>query len=487
MNTIKENFSELEFLQVRGKIRRQHWLYVSGIYFALSFFAWVFSLLAGDMTWWLHGLWCLMAMIPAGIVARWTVLNGISSVLVDHKIMLIAAFTLYFVFGASFLAFGPDGDVEKALNYYPITAIDGLRVDAFNSLGLAIALLTGTLLKGEWVVGGARRAAKSAQKVPLEVVLLVMFGISLIGVSLTFIRDLRITEIVVPGIFNQLSYLLLFTIFVGSAYRGKRQSLLMLLSVFATILMMTKGLLLFSKSELYLPVIALAVGISVRRHTIMPTLMGAAIVLITMAAAGNLVTYGRDNTGKEGLTINERIVLVQSFYGSGFDIRPEDYSTWSRLCYTAPQTAAIDFYKQGDGGNAQDILHWVFVPRLLFPEKPVMSDAGADFHYKITGYRNSSTGIGVFISGYYQYGFLGVIFASIFCGWFLSQTSAMCHYMIKQKAFLLLPLGMIGIYVAFRVDGEIVSDYIGFYIFFLYPLLLLIAIFGVRFERGLPK
>jgi hypothetical protein len=203
-----------------------------------------------------------------------------------------------------------------------------------------------------------------------------------------------------------------------------------------------------------------------------------------MATAGNLVTYGRENTGKEGLTVNERLVLVQNYYSGGYDVRSDKYSVWSRLCYTAPQTAGIDFYNQGDGGNALEILHWVFVPRILFPQKPVMSEAGSDFHYKITGFRSSSTGLGVFISGYYQFGILGFIFASFFCGWFLAQTSAMCRYMTEKKAYLLLPVGMIGLYVAFRIDGEIVTDYIGLYVFFLYPLLFLIAIFGVRFGRS---
>ena len=345
-------------------------------------------------------------------------------------------------------------------------------------------MLTGTLLKGEWVVGGARRAAKILQKVPLEVVLLIIFAISLVGVTLTFVRDLRLTEIVIPGMFNQLSYLLLFSIFVGSAYRGKRQSFLMLLSTLAVILMMIKGLLIFSKTELYLPAMAIAAGISIRKHSITPAIIGASIVFITIATAGNLVNYGRENTGVDGLTISERVKIVEGYNISGFDFKPRNYSAWSRLCYIAPQTAAIDFYNQDYGGDAIQIIHWIFLPRILFPNKPIMSEAGADFHYKITGFRGSSTGIGIFISGYYQLGILGFVFASFFCGWFLSQTSAMCRFMIEQKAYLILPLGMIGLYAAFRIDGEIVTDYLGLYIFFLYPLIALILLFGMQTSRG---
>ena len=487
MNTIAARQNELEFLEVKGKIRRQSWLYIAGMYLILSFFAWIFSLLSGDLTWWLHGLWCLIAMIPAAIVARWTVRNGISSVLVDHKIILTAAFTLYFVFGASFLAFGPELDVERALNYYPIVAIDALKVNAFNSLGMAITLFTGALFKGEWVIGGARRAAKYVKKIPLELVIFIMFAISLIGVSLTFVRDLLLAEIIVPGMFNHLSYLLLFTIFIGAAYKGKRQFALIMLSVVAAIFMMLKGILLFSKTDLYLPVISLAVGISLRRHTIKPLIIASVIVFFTMSSAGNIVSYGRENTGKDGMTVKERIAIINNYYSVGFNLRPEQYSTWSRLCYTAPQAAAIEFYDQGNGGDAINIIHWIFVPRLLFESKPVMSDAGSDFHYKITGYRTSSTGIGVFVSGYYQLGIIGFLFASIFSGWFLSQTSAMCRYMLEQKAYLLLPLGMIGLYVAFRIDGEILSDYVGFYVFFLYPLIALLLLFGVQSKRGVER
>ena len=56
--------------------------------------------------------------------------------------------------------------------------------------------------------------------------------------------------------------------------------------------------------------------------------------------------------------------------------------------------------------------------------------------------------------------------------------------LIQNEALLLLPLGLIGLYAAFRIDGEIIGDIMGAYVFFLYPLLAMMMIFGVKIRKS---
>jgi len=43
---------------------------------------------------------------------------------------------------------------------------------------------------------------------------------------------------------------------------------------------------------------------------------------------------------------------------------------------------------------------------------------------------------------------------------------------LERKALVLLPLALLGVFIAFRIDGHFVGDYLGTFVFFLYFLLL---------------
>jgi hypothetical protein len=59
---------------------------------------------------------------------------------------------------------------------------------------------------------------------------------------------------------------------------------------------------------------------------------------------------------------------------------------------------------------------------------------------------------------------------SILCGWILSQTSAIAQAVLNRRAMLLAPLALLGVFIAFRVDGDFLVDYFGAFVFILYLL-----------------
>jgi hypothetical protein len=108
---------------------------------------------------------------------------------------------------------------------------------------------------------------------------------------------------------------------------------------------------------------------------------------------------------------------------------------------------------------------------MLDASKPVITDPARSFNEKITGYRTSSTGQGIFSTGYYSGGWSGVFWAGVLAGFVLAQTSAIARAVLEKRATLLLPLALIGVFIAFRIDGSFLADYAGAFVYLLYVIL----------------
>jgi hypothetical protein len=152
------------------------------------------------------------------------------------------------------------------------------------------------------------------------------------------------------------------------------------------------------------------------------------------------------------------------------------------LCYTPTQAASLDFQDQDNGGDGLELMVWVAVPRFLAPNKPQITRMFTELNEKISGSDLSATSPGIFASGYYHGGWFGMVLVSVLCGWILAQTSAIARAIYFQRAVLLVPLAMVGMLIAFRIDGDFVPDYLGAFMFILYPLVgaaVVLWIFGI--------
>src|SRR5665213_9456 len=61
--------------------------------------------------------------------------DGAKRVITDHFLILIAAFSLYFLFGPLLLVIGPENQAAYALSWYAIDARSAVLVTAMNILG----------------------------------------------------------------------------------------------------------------------------------------------------------------------------------------------------------------------------------------------------------------------------------------------------------------------------------------------------------------
>lgn len=440
----------------------------------IAFIAWAGFDVRSD-EWWICGAYLLLS----GLLLSWSVFlaarRHAEAVLADHFFVLAVAYLAYYIFGALLIPIGPREQIEFSLSYYDIDATIGMRVAIINSMGMGLALIAGSIAPVRMFAYFSRSAVQVGAKIPVEKVI----GVFLIAgaISYFYVVNFELTQdprdAVVAGLWRTFSKLLLVAIFLAVAHTGKAALMLRSMAVVLVVLYAIGGMLLLNKSQVLLPLVAFFLGHAWRKGVRRTFIPGLALLIALYLAIGSPVTTARNLAGSmvDG-DWNYRISLLWSgLWTPDQDSIEAINHPWSRFCYTPPQAAALDLYDAGRGGDDFPKMGWTFVPRFLFPNKPIMTDSGPDFHYKISGNMNSSTGHGVFVNGYYNAGTFGVLIVAVSVGFMLACTSAFAATAFSMRSPLWLPVALLGSYMALRIDGHFLADYVGPFVLILYAVI----------------
>lgn len=421
--------------------------------------------------WYTLGLVCETALVYAIIVFYFSFRDGEKRLLTDPFLILVAAFSLYYLFGTLLLVIGPEDQADYVLKWYATTAQDALRITAMNLIGLAILLFAASSFNGLRIEKAVQPTITIFNKMSMKKIFW-LFSIVGFGAFLW----VETTDGVANGTIGQLSKLILIAVLVGMIYSGRNavflHGLAILIALFASIM----GLLSFSKLATLQPLLILLLGLHLRLHNTKMLLVFFAIMIAALMQLSKPISEARVmlmSSSDTGLLARFDI-LQQAVRTTDDDSSPG--GTWSRLCYTSSQVAAVDLYERGQGGNDMELLSWVFLPRVLFPDKPTITRSGVEFNVKVTGSDTSSTGMGLFVSGYYNLGWTGLIIVSILAGWILAVFAAISRSVISSGSVILLPIGLLGSFMAFRIDGHFVGDYLGPFAMIMVPLLILLFV-----------
>ena len=181
---------------------------------------------------------------------------------------------------------------------------------------------------------------------------------------------------------------------------------------------------------------------------------------------GGIVTYKRNH--ETNYKFSEDINLSKSEYNT--------FKIWDRINYTSSQAAALDLYSDGNGGESLSNIFWLFVPRFLNKDKPDVSSSSAKFSKKFRIHGGSRDSPGIFVEGYYNYGWLGLLLVSFIIGMVLKIYSVLIKSIIQNKLYSFYFIIFSGIWTSFRIDGLIITDYLGQLIIFLYFMIFIILI-----------
>ena len=399
-------------------------------------------------------------------------------------VTFLLSFTIFFLVGPLLQVFGSKEEIDYSRNFFDLTADKAVLSLGANLTGFGISLVAGRHVYFEsfakYIISVfGRLPGIKASKIGA---LLVMLGF-LCKIYVLY-NDLFGSD-VISGIFRTAQLLLPVGVFLHFKDSSINLELKSVIFISAVVLYSLGGLLEFNKTEILVPIVALVAGVLIRNLTLTRLTIGFGILGGILVVLQPIIGEGLSEAlSRTRPSLETRLDLFRMAYHGDLRIAElENIGIWSRIDYTSPDVAAMWFYENGLGGDSYKLIPWLLVPRFLYSDKPTISDSGAKFTYKVKGYDTSSTGQGIFISGYYDLGWPGLFFSSILCGFILAWYRTVILAAQISKSTLLLIIGLLGHWLAFFVCGDYLSSYFGNWVTSMYLILLLIAFESILFIR----
>jgi hypothetical protein len=277
-------------------------------------------------------------------------------------------------------------------------------------------------------------------------------------------------DFVIPGVVTALagcSYVGLFLLSAWAVTPGRRAwpivAPIVLFELFT-------GLITFSKADVMLPLLMVCLGMLTRGATPRRTAILATTVIATVFFLQPLVAHGRAELiahkgalGDAGL--EERTAYVASYFdpNSRRNGDPMVNGMLSRISYMNIDAYILNQYDNGAPGDSMRYALIAFIPRFLWPDKPITTSIATELSEVVTGQigNGNSLGTGWFVEAYWNYGWLGVPLTMIPIGVLLAALSRIAVNALRNEHLFSLPAVFLGLKIGARVDGAIATDVIG--------------------------
>lgn len=211
--------------------------------------------------------------------------------------------------------------------------------------------------------------------------------------------------------------------------------------------------LTFSKQALLLSLVLPPVGAFLAHARLRRLLAWGLVSMLLYALVQPVVAAGRqaiyEQTGTIGqASLRERGTIVERYLARGVGLGGTNSDVqhgWTRFDYAPEQGLAVSWYNQGRPGNTLAVAEYVWIPRIIWPAKPVTTDLGVDFYELATGRRTTHLGLGIFAEGYWDFGWVGVAILSLLTGGAIGGLSRPIHTWMLRRDFVYLPAVFLGV------------------------------------------
>ena len=259
----------------------------------------------------------------------------------------------------------------------------------------------------------------------------------------------------------------------AAASRHRRWIPILLLTTAAS---MVFGAMALDKSRLLIAFGAVFLGLYLGNKQIRMLLVGAVLAVPVYLVASPVVSSGRielsHRTGdySRGTASERASVLFNGVVaGHAFEFAEirERQGAWTRLSYVNMQALVMDHYDRGVPGDTYSDLPWVFVPRIIAPQKPALSDVGRDLRFLAVGDDLSFFGVGVFGEAYWNGGWPLVILTCLSLGLVYGVVGRVSLHIVRTGNTLFLPLVLFGALLGYHIDRSIGVSVAGLLVYWL--------------------
>jgi len=412
--------------------------------FGLTLFS--LSKIVTNDNWFLHQIFCILNtfIILIFFLKLHYKYYKLDLILLDARCLVLFVFFVYHIIGPSILVFDSDEQINNEQELYFVSSDLALKVNSINLIGLSIAFFISSTIKLSWATKLITFLTKPNKylkfSTPKSIIALTIFFIILQIYAIKINFD-TLNQSSAFG--NWFIFITAGSIFMLIVHESNKFYLL-IFAIFLLCFNIICGLLLFNKTLIVANIISFSFAYALRKNSIKIIILFLTLTFFLFSSIGNLSqnaafinkTYDYENKNiinilsfRKDIILNKQNYILISNY--------ENYNTWSRFNFMNTQGAAIDFYDNGNGSELYKKTLWFFVPRILNIEKPNLSLSDKELFEQITNISGSHKTAGIFVDGYYNLGWLGVVISSIIFGFFILIASIIIKIIYFQRIYIL--------------------------------------------------
>jgi hypothetical protein len=226
------------------------------------------------------------------------------------------------------------------------------------------------------------------------------------------------------------------------------------------------GFFSMSKSVMLMPLVMVSIAFIYHHRSLLRITLFAGCFVYLFMFLSPIISHVR-NMNEKYYDGAAPIKDIPSLYWSYFTTGTENDQFadveigWMRLSFVNAGTFVINQYDHGMRGDSYRYWNIVWIPRIIYPEKPIITDVGRELSYAANGNYDSSSSAGLAAEAYWNGGWLLSISIAIFVALVFGLWTIYSYQVIQRKAWHLFFVVLIGMRMAIRVDGALVSDIIG--------------------------
>ncbi len=378
---------------------------------------------------------------------------------------------VYYGIGPLLFYWGNPETVVYSNAYYQISDGQIFRATILNLAGIIVTLSTYQLARMTWnapeLFGAAIVRTRGEGEGAIRTVAIVFLSIGVpVKLLLVLPRTLGLTDLVLPGSVEH--FAILPTLSLVPLFLLYRLSKTVYAVPFFGVLVFEVGTAYLSLSKLAILKVALTLllgavlqGVRIRRLLVVG-IVGMASYGLVLAP---LVTLSRIAYGAKGLTnLTDAKSALEEFFMTDENelavLFPSVQLWWSRLNYANAQAFAMDAYDQGAPGETFYLSMYTLVPRLIFPDKPIMT-SGIEFNTLVTGNSESHSSPGMFAEAYWNGGWMVAVATFIFLGPFYWLWEAYGRRQLSRLRLEYIPVMWVGLFSAIQQDSWFSATTIG--------------------------
>jgi len=401
-------------------------------------------------------LWSLRQSISKSALALWTPVPWFQ-----------VACGAYFGLGPLVYHFGAVESIIYVDSFYPVDEIALLRTNLLDAAGIAVVAVAFLIVNHTF----AYQEQVNERPFNYIVVQWLTFAFLVTGlfVSLVFVipYKLGLLSWTLPGTVQYLSTfsniaIILAFILINRGFAYYRWLLYPLITVEMFMAMMT-----FTKQAVIEVLIAIGLGLYFSRLNLRALFFGGiGVVMLYVLVLTPFVSFGRIAFKTVGVGTVDEIVTAVKAYAEiredfvGYD--PGVQKWWTRLSYSNAQAFSIESYEHGSRGETVELALYAFVPRALFPSKPLMTP-GQEFTIAVMGddQGETSTAPGVFGEAYWNGGWILVVILCLYIGVLLAGFTIFAERTMSAGKYEYLPIVMTGLSMGYQPNDWFAVVYVG--------------------------